>query len=208
MLHSHSLLAGLGLCLTVSSALAQAPAAPVVTTPPESVYPRTSLGINLGWGAPYGWGVDLNYLVAAGLDVGVGVGASITGTKIGVGARYHFRPASKVSPFAGLNLVRSGGISNLRVTANNNNGGYGTTTDEAVVNFMPAALLHVRGGVRWQPGRHFGLLGALGYGVVLGANPVEYVQAPAQQSTRTAVNIVSPGGVEFSMGIVLGLGSR
>ena len=207
MLLFRSLLAGLGLGLAVSAAQAQAPAAPVAATQAASVYPRTSLGINLGWGAPYGWGVDLNYLVAAGLDVGVGVGASITGTKIGVGARYHFLPASKVSPFAGLNLVRSGGISNLRVTANNNNGS-GTTTDEAVVNFMPAALLHVRGGVRWQPSRHFGLLGALGYGVVLGANPVEYVQVPAQQSTRTAVNIVSPGGVEFSMGIVLGLGSR
>ena len=209
------LLAGLAVAMTPAAVQAQTPApapqAPLPASAPTPTYPRTSLGLSLGWGAPYGWGLDFSYLVMPQLDISLGAGATITGTKLGVGARYYFAPTRQVSPFVGANLVRSGGINDLRVTANSSSSGggssgYGSTADEAVVNFKATGLAHLRGGLRWQPSPRFGLLGALGYGVVLGGDPVEYVKLPAQQSTRTAVNIFSPGGVEFSLGLALGLG--
>lgn len=221
MIFSRTLLVGLGLGLTTAAVRAQTPApaptaaptaaatppAPLPAPAPVATYPRTSLGLSFGWGAPYGWGLDFSYLVASHLDVSVGAGATITGTKLGVGARYYFAPTRQISPFVGANLVRSGGINDLRVTSNSNSGGgYGSTADEAVVNIKASGLAHLRGGLRWQPSPRFGLLGALGYGVVLGGDPVEYVKSPALQSTRTAVNIFSPGGVEYSLGLSFGLG--
>ena len=214
-MHIFSVLAGLGIALAAAPAQAQAPttpAPPVALQPavaPESAYPASAIGLTLGWGAPYGWSIDFAHMVTSHLDVNFGLGFSITGTKVGVGTRYYLAPQRKVSPFFGVNLVRSGGINDLRVTANNsNNGGPGTSGDEAIVNFKSAGLVHVRSGLRWQPHRGFALLGALGYGMVLGGSPVEYVRVPAQQSTRDAVNIFSPGGIEFSVGMALGLGAR
>lgn len=199
-----TLIAGLSLTLTVATAQAQSSSSAA-----EHSYPPVSLGLSLGWGSPYGAGVDISYLVLPQLDVNAGVGFSITGTKIGVGTRFYFSPEHKISPFVGANLVHSGGFNKLNVTSNgNSSGGYGSSADKAVVNYKATNLLHLRGGVRWQPTYQFAMIGTLGYSAVLGDNPVEYVQEPNNQSTRDAVNIFSPGGVELSIGVALGLGCR
>jgi CubicO group peptidase (beta-lactamase class C family) len=210
-----TLLAGLGLLLAATTASAQttpatAPAAvpspaPLVT----SRYPATALGLAIGWGAPYGWGLELSHMVTPKLDVNAGVGITITGGKVGVGTRYYFNPERKVSAFVGGNLVRSTGWNNIHVTTNSTstNGGqtYYASGDDAVVNFLPATLLHLRGGVRWQPIRRFAMLGALGYGIVLGGETVEYVSGNYSQNARNGARLLAPGGVEISYGIAFGL---
>ncbi|MGI4866257.1 MAG: hypothetical protein ACRYFZ_20190 [Janthinobacterium lividum] len=205
------LLTGLGLALTVASAQAQAPADAPTPPPvaPASRYPHAALGLSLGYGAPYGWGVDFSLLVLPRLDINVGLGASITGGKVGVGTRYYFAPERKVSPFVGGNLVYSGGINHLTISTSTQNGfgGYSSSSaDDIVVNFKSTGLLHLRGGARWQPTQRFGLLGAVGYGIVLGGDPVEYVAGT--QGRRALVNLFSPGGVELSVGVAFALGQR
>lgn len=206
-----TLLAGLGLALTVASAHAQAPtAAPApMKMAPASRYPSASVGLTLGYGAPYGWGVDFSFMAQPNLDVNVGLGFSLTGGKLGVGTRYYFAPERKVSPFVGGNLVYSTGLNHVTITTNSQNGYggyYSSSNDDVVVNFKSTGLLHLRGGVRWQPTQRFGLIGALGYGIVLGGDPVEYVDGT--QGRRTLVNIFSPGGVELSVGVAFAMGHR
>ncbi|RZK61778.1 MAG: hypothetical protein EOO59_04220 [Hymenobacter sp.] len=211
LVNFHALLAGLGLALAGSPALAQVPA-PAPLAAPASRYPHAALGLGLGYGAPYGWGVDFSLLVQPKLDVNVGLGATITGAKLGVGTRYYFTPERKVSAFAGGNLVYSTGLNHVTITTNSQGtvGGsyYANPSDNIVVNFKSATLLHLRGGVRWQPIRRFALLGALGYGFVLGRDPVEYVGGNYSSSNQTLVDIFSPGGVEVSVGVAFALGPR
>ncbi|GAA3945895.1 hypothetical protein GCM10022406_29850 [Hymenobacter algoricola] len=87
------------------TAAAQTPAA-AVSPLPANPYPSSSLGLSVGWGAPYGLGIDFSRMVGRQADIGLGVGLGLGG-KVGVGARYYFRPAAVVQPYVGLNLVLS-----------------------------------------------------------------------------------------------------
>lgn len=212
------LLAGLGLSLLATTAHAQTPE----TTPPpvsapapapllvQSCYPATSLGLGLGWGTPYGWGIDLSHMVTNKLDITAGAGFTITGGKLGVGTRYYFTPERKVSAFVGANLVYSTGTDNVHLTTNSTstNGGttyYANSNKDAVINYISATLLHLRGGVRWQPLRRFAMLGALGYGTVLSGGTIKYVSGDYDQPARDFANLLAPGGLEFSYGIAFGI---
>ena len=148
-------------------------------------------------------------MVTPRLDVNAELGVTITGGKFGVGTRYFFNPERKVSAFVGGNLVRSTGFRNIHVTTNStsNNGGntYYASGNDAVVNYLPATLLHLRGGVRWQPIRRFAMLGALGYGIALGGETVEYVSGDYSSSARDFARLLAPGGVEVSLGIAFKL---
>ena len=221
MTRFRTLLAGLGLLLTATAAHAQdtpAPVAPPVPAPAAapapapvaaSRYPATALGLGLGWGTPYGWGVELSHMVTSNLDLNAGAGITITGGKLGVGTRYYFTPERRVSAYVGGNLVHSTGWDNLHITNNSSSTNSGRTYysngTDAVVNYKSTNLLHLRGGVRWQPIRRFAMLGGLGYGIVLGGETVEYVSGSYDQVARDAANILAPGGVEFSFGIAFGL---
>ena len=172
-------------------------------------YPRTSLGLTLGWGAPYGWGIDASRLLTRKLDVNAGVGASITGTKAGMGTSYYFAPEHRVSPFFGASLVHSGGRKDVHVTEAHRVFDHTfTSSEEAHINFRSTNLLHLRSGLRWQPTPRLGVLSTLGYGFVLGDDPIEYLEEPARQSLRDAVRVQSPGGVELSVSLVLALSRR
>jgi len=203
MVFSRALLAGLAFSLLAIAAQAQN-----TTRPPRS-YPLTSLGFTLGWGAPYGWGLDVRQLVGHKLELNAGLGASITGTKVGLGATYYLAPARRVSPFFGVSLARGGGRQDVRVTEAHRVFDHTFFGSEAAhVNFLAANLLHLRSGLRWQPTLRLGLLGTLGYGWVLGPNPVEYLEAPSRQSLRDAVRGLSPGGVEVSLSVAFAVGHR
>ncbi len=200
---NHTILAALALSFPAVAAQAQdAPA-------PARHYPRTSLGLTLGWGAPYGWGLDVSHLITRRLDLNAGVGASITGTKVGVGATYYLAPEHRVSPFFGANLVHSSGRQNVHVTEAHRVFDHTfTSSEEAHVNFLFTNLLHLRSGLRWQPTPRFAILGTLGYGFVLGDDPVAYLEEPSRQSLRDAVRLQSPGGLEISMGLAFALSRR
>ncbi|WP_460500203.1 hypothetical protein, partial [Hymenobacter agri] len=174
-----------------------------------SRYPATTLGLGLGWGAPYGWGIELSHMVTTRLDVNGGLGFTITGGKFGIGTRYFFHPERKVSAFVGGNLVYSTGLRDVRITtkSTSTNGGstYYNTGDDARVSYLATPLVHGRVGVRWQPIRRFGTLGAVGYGVALVRDPYEYTSGSYNPSARDFARLLSPGGVEISYGIAFGL---
>ena len=200
---TQAILAALAFVFKVVAAQAQdAPA-------PAHYYPRTSLGLTLGWGAPYGWGLDVSHLITRRLDLNAGVGASITGTKVGVGATFYLAPEHRVSPFFGANLVHSGGRKDVHVTESHRVFDHTfTSSGEAHVDFLSTNLLHLRSGLRWQPTPRFAILRTLGYGFVLGDNPIAYLEEPARQSLRDAVRLQSPGGLEVSMGLAFALSRR
>ena len=193
------------LALSTQAVAAHAQDAPA----PARHYPRTSLGLTLGWGAPYGWGLDVSHLISRRLDLNAGVGASITGTKIGVGTTYYLAPEHRVSPFFGANLVHSGGRKNLYVSESSRAFDHTfTSSEQAHINFLSTNLLHLRSGLRWQPTPRFALLGTLGYGFVLGNEPIEYLEVPSRESLRDIVRFQSPGGLEVSMGLAFALSRR
>ncbi|WP_019947962.1 hypothetical protein [Hymenobacter aerophilus] len=164
---------------------------------PVSDYRRSALGITLGWGAPYGWGIDYAYMVSPQVDVNAGFGLGLSGGKLGIGSRVYLAPERKVSPYFGANLVLSSATDNT-LSVDNDYVEYRTRAN---------ALLHLRSGLRWQPGR-VGLLGTLGYGLRLGGDPIEYsplTPSPAQL-TRDVVQAIGPGGLEVSLGLSIGLG--
>jgi hypothetical protein len=168
----------------------------------SSLYRTSSIGLDLGWGGPYG-GIGFYYahLIAPGTDINAGFGLGVGG-KLGVGVRHFLSPAKSLSPYFGANLSRSGRVDNVRVALNE-----GTPAQEEVYyNLSPSGVLNLRGGLRWQPGR-VGLIGTLGYGVLFTGDPVTYnnSQRPSQQM-RDLVDAVSPGGLEVSLGMSIGLG--
>ncbi|RTQ45252.1 hypothetical protein EJV47_25580 [Hymenobacter gummosus] len=175
-----------------------APAAPA-PPPMEGYYPANAIGLEIGWGGPYG-GLGAHYarMVSRNVDINAGLGIGLGG-KIGVGARYFVRPDKQVSGYFGASVARSGRISNVDVTVNN---------EQANYSMNPSGVLHLRGGLRWQPGK-VGLLGTVGYGLRFTGDPVvyntTYYGQPSQQ-LRDVVNVLTPGGVEFSLGVLFGFG--
>ena len=195
----------IGLALAVSARAAQAQA----VSAPARHYPRTSLGLTFGWGAPYGWGLDVSHLIGRRLDLNAGIGVSTTGLKAGIGATYYLAPEHRVSPFFGANLVRSGGRKDVYIAEANRLFDHTfISSEKAHIDFLPTTLLHLRSGLRWQPAPRFALLGTLGYGFVLGQNPVAYLEEPTRQSLRDVVRLQAPGGLEISLGLAFALSRR
>ena len=205
MYSSRLLAAGLTLLAAAAQAQVTPTATPAATSVVERKYPQSSIGLALGWGAPYGWGADYSYMVTPNLDINAGLGLGI-GFKMGLGTRYYFAPQRKVSPFIGANLVHTTGIDNVDLTVNANT----SSAEQTRVSFKPSNQLHLRGGVRWQPTFRFAMIGALGYGARLSGDPVTYAPGyePYYKSTRDMVDIIAPGGVEISVGVAFGLGPR
>ena len=184
---------------TVTSQPSPAPAYPQLPLRPtneEDPRYQGSLALELGWGAPYGFGVSYAHYLSPNWDINGGLGIGVGG-KIGIGTRYFINPSRAFTPYVGANLVRTGRLDQVTVDLNG---------EEAVYSMSASGTLHLRGGLRWQPGR-IGLLATGGYGVRLTGNPVTYDPAynPSRQ-LRNLVDIISPGGVELSVGIVIGLG--
>ncbi|MGY2133302.1 hypothetical protein ACW9KT_13815 [Hymenobacter sp. HD11105] len=175
---------------------------PASVAAPTSLYRTSSLGIDLGWGGPYGGlGFYYAHLVAPGTDINAGFGLGVGG-KLGIGVRHFFNPTRSFSPYVGANLSRSGRIDNFKLTIDE-----GMPTQESTAyTLAPSGVLNLRSGVRWQPGR-VGLLGTLGYGVLFTGNPVTYAngQMPSQRM-RDVVEATSPGGLEITLGMSIGLG--
>ena len=167
-------------------------------------YRTSSLGIDLGWGGPYGGlGVNYAHLIGAATDFNVGMGIGVGG-KIGFGVRQYLSPTKSLSPYLGVNVSRTGRINDVNLTLDED-----LPTEEKVnYNMAPSGVLHLRSGLRWQPGR-VGLLGTLGYGVRFTNDPITYNTPTGQrpsQRMRDLVNLISPGGLEISLGMSIGLG--
>jgi hypothetical protein len=160
------------------------------------------MGIDLGWGGPYGGlGFYYAHLIGPGTDVNAGFGVGVGG-KLGIGVRHFFSPQKALSPYIGANLSRSGQIDEFTLTIDE-----GMSTEETTAfTLAPSGVLNLRSGLRWQPGR-VGLIGTLGYGLRFTGNPATYDngQLPSQRM-RNTVEVLSPGGLEISLGMSIGLG--
>lgn len=180
-----------------------APAVPVVAAEPTSLYSKSTLGIDLGWGAPYGWGVSYAYLVSPHVDATAGMGVGVGG-KIGIGVRYYVSPLAKLSPYFGLNVARTGRIDDVTLTLDED-----LPTEETVqYSQVPSGVLHLRSGLRWQPG-NVGLIGTLGYGFRLSGDPARYTSnQPPSTRMQNTVRLIGPGGLELSLGLAIGLSPR
>ncbi|QIX62596.1 hypothetical protein FY528_05650 [Hymenobacter lutimineralis] len=171
--------------------------APLLSEQPVR-YHASTLSIEAGWGAPYGWGLSYAYLVAPNLDLNAGLGIGVGG-KIGVGLRYYLQPQRELSPYLGLNLARTGRLDNVEIELNQ---------ERAVYSMAPSGVLHLRGGLRWQPGR-LGMLASFGYGVRFTGNPISYQPGPTPSpELQNVVKAISPGGLEISLGLAINLGPR
>ncbi|WP_375434735.1 hypothetical protein [uncultured Hymenobacter sp.] len=180
------------------------PPVPIARPTDLSAYRTSTLGIDLGWGGPYGGlGINYAYLIGSATDINVGVGYGF-GSKISIGVRQYLSPASRLSPYLGINLTRSGMLDSLNVTLDEGK----PTEEQAIIRLAKSTQLHLRAGVRWQPSR-VGLIGTVGYGVRLSGDPATYTTPTGQQASnrmRNTWGILSPGGLEISFGMSIGLG--
>lgn len=167
-------------------------------------YHKSTLGIDLGWGGPYGGlGINYAYLIGSATDINAGVGYGL-GSKISIGVRQYLSPASRLSPYLGINLTRSGKVDSLDVTLDERQ----PTEEQATFRLAKSTQLHLRAGLRWQPSR-VGLIGTVGYGIRLSGDPATYITPTGQQPSdrmRNTWDILRPGGLEFSLGMSIGLG--
>ena len=68
-------------------------------------------------------------------------------------------------------------------------------------------MARLRVGVRWQPTPRFALLTAMGQGLALGPNPVQYLDGAApSEDLRALVNTRRPDSIELSLGVAVRLG--
>ncbi|MCC3158378.1 hypothetical protein LJ737_14105 [Hymenobacter sp. 15J16-1T3B] len=169
---------------------------------PPGPYYRTTLGLTAGWGAPYGWGLDVGRFFSDKLEATVGGGLAASGLKAGAGARYFLLPQRNTSPYFGLNAVYSGRLRDQTASFSN----------DVHYDVRPSAVLHLRSGLRWQSDR-VGFLGTLGYGVRLSGYPIRFRepaegQAGPRPETVRMARAFAPGGLEISFGMSIGLGPR
>jgi hypothetical protein len=182
---------------------ANRPAGPVTYQSPQQVsedVPPLTLGLSLGWGAPYGWGAEVAYRFLPALDANAGIGLGSSGAKIGAGARAYLPSRGRNHLFAGTNLVYS--ASEAPVDIEDVNGVKGRYIIHS------STMLHLRAGLHHQFRRN-ALQLALGYGTVLSPNPtVEFVPGfgPGSMNGQTIAEIVGPGGLEVSVTFLIGLG--
>ncbi|GAB2965870.1 hypothetical protein GCM10027048_39820 [Hymenobacter coalescens] len=195
---------------------AQTTAPETTAAPLNTRYRATALSLSTGWGAPYGVGLELSHFVTRQLDLNAGVGIGLSGSKLGLGARYFLAPNKRVSSYFGLNLVRSGGWNEVEMREGGGDDWYEDGYRIGTLTVKASTVAHLRYGVRWQPGKRpgrVGVLGTVGYGIRLGGDPMVYHMDPSfdkPDKLEQAVyrSVYAPGGLEFSLGLSLGLGER
>lgn len=204
----------LGLAAPAQAQTTEAPAAPSMGS---TRYRATAIGFTpLGWDAPYGFGLELSHFVSRRTELNAGVGLSFSGTKAGAGLRYYLSPEKRVSSYFGLNVVQSGGWQEITLREGGGDDWYeGDGVEIGTLTVKPTTLVHLRYGLRWQPGREpgrVGLIGSVGYGLRVSGNPMRYRMndgyEPSSFDQLVYRTIYAPGGLELSLGLSIGLGKK
>ncbi|WP_400194259.1 hypothetical protein [Hymenobacter sp. B81] len=146
------------------------------------------------------------------LDLNAGIGTGFSGNKFGLGTRYFVVPEHRISPYFGLNVVYSPGQRDISVDNNNTRL---SSRPIGTLDVRPTTVVHLRSGLRWQPGKQpgrVGVLGTIGYGIRT-SKPFRYTiyegYEEPNSSTKLANRILFlPGGLELSMGLSIGLGQK
>jgi hypothetical protein len=151
-------------------------------------FKRSELGVILGWGSPNGNGVEYSYYVIEPLNINVGAGITLSGGKLSLGSKYYFLPQKFASPFVGLNLTNSSGLSSINVNVNN---------DSAKYSIEKAVFITPRVGWRFKTNVINWYVNA-GYGIVLTGGGSKYISGSTSSSVKDFSKVVSAGGIEIS----------
>jgi hypothetical protein len=181
--------------------------AALLTAPADSLAPIRPFVLTLSGGlnGPYGWGVDYGRRIAKHLDAGAGLGYDFCGLKAGVGARYYIGEDAKFATFVGANLSYCVGRDKVTVTMTD--GGGLLPPETAQLDIHACVVGQIRVGLRWQAGQRLGFAIALGHGVVVGADPIQYLSpSNPSENIRSLVKARQPGGPELSLAVSMRLG--
>ena len=160
-----------------------------------------------GYGAPYGCGLDYGRRVANNLEATVGAGYDLSGFKAGVGARYYlfWGEETHFAAFFGANVAYCAGRESITLTTHEDQLYFHDETAQLRIN--PCAVGRLRAGLYWQPGKRLGITTALGHGLVLGADPVQYLStAYPSDGMKAVVATRRPNSLELSLAVSMRLG--
>ena len=160
-----------------------------------------------GYGAPYGCGLDYGRRVAKNLEATVGAGYDLSGFKAGVGARYYlfWGEETHFAAFFGANVAYCAGRESITLTTHEDQLYFHDETAQLRIN--PCAVGRLRAGLYWQPGKRLGITTALGHGLVLGADPVQYLStAYPSDGMKAVVATRRPNSLELSLAVSMRLG--
>jgi len=175
-------------------------------TRPVADHPSV-LTLTGGFGAPYGCGLDYGRRVAKNLEATVGAGYDLSGFKAGVGARYYlfWDEKTRFATFFGANVTYCAGRESMTLTTHEDQLYFRDET--AQIRIQPCAVGRLRAGLYWQPGARLGVTTALGHGLVLGADPVQYLStAYPSDGMKAVVATRRPDSLELSLAVSMRLG--
>lgn len=153
------------------------------------------IGGVFGWGSPLGLGLEGGFYTNPHTVITAGMGFSFSGFNTGAGVKYFLSPEKMFTPFGGVYLSRSSGLSNLNVSVN---------LDAAIYSIDPASLFTVRTGLRFQMG-FVRLYGHLGYGFAIAGGKSHYQSGSLSRDVSRFARVMEPGGLEISIGAGLRL---
>ncbi|MEO1516398.1 MAG: hypothetical protein AAFV95_15345 [Bacteroidota bacterium] len=162
----------------------------------RDVYYR--LGLTGGWGSTYGFGIELSVLLLEQFDLNAGAGVSFNGFKYGVGGRVYLLKDNFISPYLGLNYVRSTGLPEIEITLDGIVGFYNILADETA---------NVKGGLAIE----FGwtrLLTTVGYGFAFGDYDAVPTDGYINDEHQRFANWMAVGGLELSGTLLFRFGRR
>ena len=163
---------------------------------PIKVYePKHGIGYSVGWGAPYGYGVEYSYLLSEHFDINVGVGISLSGLRTGVGTRFYFNKEGS-SPFLATNYVYTSGLSRYAILVRRESGTFRNFSDQA---------LFFRGGYKFEYYNKTTLL-TIGYGFPFDNRGAELVSGSSSSFKQRFAEMQALGGIEISYTLIFKLG--
>ena len=124
------------------------------------------------------------------IDINVGAGFNLSGSKLGIGSQFYLFPSKKITPFIGANLVRSSGLSEVRVTVNEN---------EAFYKIPSNIVFNGKVGVRYKKESGTDILGIIGYGIAVGDNNAKYISGSRSEAVKDFADFATAGGIDSSL---------
>lgn len=184
----------------------QAQSDTVMVHPPGALPVRPhALTLTFGLGAPYGWGIDYGHRIVRNLEATVGAGYDFSGLKAGVGARYYLGEQRRFATFVGANVGYSGGREGVTVTSTEADGNPASETTR--IRIRPCLVARLRVGARYQFSRRIGISTALGNGIAIGPDPIEYLASgPRSPSLQSLIETRRPDSLELSFALAVRFG--
>jgi hypothetical protein len=153
-------------------------------------------GFNLGWDFPYATGAEISFLFSELIDINMGVGVSMSGTKVGIGTRIFPVRSKRVSPMIGAYLYHASGINNINVYVNNDEARYRISKDNALL---------LNAGMRFRFSKGHYLIAGLGYSFAFDNEKAVYMGGSRSSSVKSFADALAVGGFSLNVGILFKL---